>query len=115
MGLADLGVMCSGGATTTVYPTTMAEDVAYILGDSGSRFVFAEDDGQVEKLRTHRHDIPDVRLVVTFTGEAHSGDEEGDDWVISWPTWRPRAVRSGMPGRRWSTSGSTSSLPTTSR
>ena len=81
--LADLGVMCSGGATTTVYPTTMAEDVAYILGDSGSRFVFAEDDGQVEKLRTHRHDMPNVVKVIVFNGEAHSGDEEGDDWVIS--------------------------------
>ena len=81
--LADLGIMCAGGATTTVYPTTMAEDVAFILADSGSKFVFAEDDGQVEKLRTHRHDIPEVRKVITFTGEAHSGDEEGDDWVMS--------------------------------
>ena len=81
--LADLGVMCSGGATTTVYPTTMAEDVAFILADSGSRFVFAEDDGQVEKLRTHRHDMPNVVKVIVFNGEAHSGDEEGDDWVIS--------------------------------
>ena len=81
--LADLAVMCAGGATTTVYPTTMAEDVAFILSDSGSKVVFAEDDGQVEKLRTHRHDIPDVKKVITFSGEANSGDEEGDDWVIS--------------------------------
>jgi len=32
--LADLAVMCAAGATTTVYPTTNAEDTAYILGDS---------------------------------------------------------------------------------
>ena len=75
--------MCSGGATTTVYPTTIAEDVAFILSDSAARIVFAEDDGQVEKLRTHRGEIPEVMKVVTFSGEAHSGDEEGDDWVIS--------------------------------
>ena len=82
--LADLAVMCAGGATTTVYPTTIAEDVAYILSDSGVRVVFAEDDGQVEKLRTHRDAIPGVVRVITFTGEAHlTGDEEGDDWVIS--------------------------------
>jgi len=81
--LADLAIMCSGGATTTVYPTTIAEDVAFILSDSGARIVFAEDDGQVEKLRTHRGEIPEVMKVVTFSGEAHSGDEEGDDWVIS--------------------------------
>ena len=41
--LADLAVMCAGGATTTVYPSTMAEDVAYILSDSECRVVFAED------------------------------------------------------------------------
>ena len=45
--LADLAVMCAGGATTTVYPTTQHEDVAYILGDSESKVVFAEDAVQV--------------------------------------------------------------------
>src|SRR4051794_2005670 len=34
--IADLGVMCAGAATTTVYPTTEPEEAAYILGDSGS-------------------------------------------------------------------------------
>ena len=49
--LADLAIVCAGGATTTVYPTTIAEDVAYILEDSGSAIVFAEDAAQVAKLR----------------------------------------------------------------
>src|SRR4051812_18149419 len=31
--LADLAIMCAAGATTTVYPSTNAEDTAYILGD----------------------------------------------------------------------------------
>ena len=39
--LADLAVMCAGGATTTVYPSTMSSDVAYILADSECRVVFA--------------------------------------------------------------------------
>ncbi|MGN6251229.1 MAG: AMP-dependent synthetase/ligase [Marmoricola sp.] len=76
--LADLAVMCAGGATTTVYPSTMAEDVAYILADSGCRVVFAEDDGQVEKLRAHRSDLPELEKVVVFPGTATDGD-----WVIS--------------------------------
>ncbi len=79
--LADLAIMCAGGATTTVYPSTMAEDVAYILADSGSKVVFAEDDGQVEKLRQHRDEIPDVTQVVTF---AIGDDEEfEDEWIIT--------------------------------
>ena len=59
--LADLAVMCAGGATTTVYPSTHAEDVAYILADSECRVVFAEDDAQLAKLVEHRAELPDRR------------------------------------------------------
>ncbi|MGV1010075.1 MAG: AMP-dependent synthetase/ligase [Dermatophilaceae bacterium] len=79
--LADLAVMCAGGATTTVYPSTMAEDVAYILADSGSKVVFAEDDGQVEKLRRHRSEISDVVQIVTF--DVGDDEEFEDDWIIT--------------------------------
>ena len=48
---ADLAITCAGAATTTVYPTTSAEDVGLILADSASRIAFAEDDTQVAKLR----------------------------------------------------------------
>ena len=74
--LADLAVMCAGGATTTVYPSTNADDVAYILSDSESRIVFAEDAEQLAKLQAHRAEIPTVTKVVLFDGE---GD---GDWVI---------------------------------
>jgi long-chain acyl-CoA synthetase len=75
--LADLAIMCSGAATTTVYPSTNAEDTAYILADSDSRIVFAEDDKQVAKLTERRDDLPDLAKVVVFDG---AGD---GDWVIT--------------------------------
>ena len=53
--LADLAVMCAGAATTTVYPSTNAEDVAYILADSECRVVFAEDASQLQKLTDRRN------------------------------------------------------------
>ena len=74
--LADLAIMCAGAATTTVYPSTNADDTAYILGDSGCRIVFAEDDVQLGKLTSHREQIPDVTKVVTFDGASDG------DWVI---------------------------------
>jgi long-chain acyl-CoA synthetase len=73
---ADLAIMWAGGATTTVYPSTMAEDVAYILADSECRVVFAEDDSQVEKLRAHKSELPHLTKVVTFEGTPDG------DWVI---------------------------------
>ncbi len=72
--LADLAVMCAGGATTTVYPSTNADDTAYILSDSESRFVFAEDDEQIAKIASHRDELPALTTVITFDGTV-KGDE----------------------------------------
>ena len=56
--LADLAIMCAGAATTTVYPSTNAEDTAYILSDSECHVVFAEDDEQIAKLRRQQGRAP---------------------------------------------------------
>jgi long-chain acyl-CoA synthetase len=74
--LADFGILCAGAATTTVYPTTPADDVAFILRDAGTRMVFAEDDEQIAKLRDHRAELPGLTKVVTFDGTPDG------DWVI---------------------------------
>ncbi|AIY18124.1 AMP-binding protein [Pimelobacter simplex] len=76
--LADLAIMCAGGATTTVYPSTGGDDTAYILGDSESRIVFAEDESQLAKLRDHRAELPAVDKVVVFDAGLADGD-----WIIS--------------------------------
>ena len=108
--LADLAVMCAAGATTTVYPSTNAEDTAYILSDSECRVVFAEDDEQVAKLRDHRAELPHLAKVVTF-----DGTHGRDDWVIGLEDLgeprrhlprRARRTSSARPRRR---SGPTSS------
>ena len=52
--------MCAAGATTTVYPSSQPADVAFILSDSGAVVAFAEDDGQVAKLRAHRAELPEL-------------------------------------------------------
>ncbi len=74
--LADLAVMCAGAATTTVYPSTMADDVGYILADSECRVVFAEDDSQIAKLVERKAELPHLDKVVTFDGATDG------DWVI---------------------------------
>ena len=82
--LADLAIMTAGAATTTIYPTMLDADVAYIVADSGSRVVFAENDDQVRKLRDHRPELPDVLRVVTFDGPADETGADGQDgWVIT--------------------------------
>ncbi len=91
--IADLATMCSAGATTTIYPTTIADDVAFILADSGTKVVFAENAAQVVKLRSIRELIPGVGKVVVFDGP---GD---GDWVMTLDelSARGKEVLAGTP------------------
>ena len=75
--IADFAILAAGAATTTVYPTTNAEDVAFIVANSGSRIVIAEDQTQVDKLRERHEDLGAVEKVVVIDG---AGD---GDWVIT--------------------------------
>ncbi|MFC9238572.1 AMP-dependent synthetase/ligase [Streptomyces decoyicus] len=74
--VADLGILCAGAATTTVYPSTDADETAYILADSGTRLLFAEDAGQLAKVLAHRAELPALTAVVTF-GPVPASDDDG--------------------------------------
>ena len=78
--LCDLGILCAGGATTTVYPSSTAEDCAFILTDSESRFVFAEDASQVAKLRAYKQQMPRLEKVILIDGATESADK---GWVLT--------------------------------
>ncbi|MFG3017527.1 AMP-dependent synthetase/ligase [Streptomyces sp. NPDC048254] len=77
--LADLGILCAGAATTTVYPQTNAEESAFILSDSGSRVLIAEDAAQVAKAVEKRAELPELTHVVVIDP---AGVETGD-WVLT--------------------------------
>ncbi|MCQ1578759.1 AMP-dependent synthetase/ligase [Streptomyces parvus] len=82
--LVDLGVMCAGAATTTIYPSTNAEESAFILADSESRILIAEDAEQLAKARERRTELPDLAHVVVIDpagAEPAEGDPEG--WIIT--------------------------------
>ncbi|MBB1245367.1 long-chain fatty acid--CoA ligase [Streptomyces durbertensis] len=83
--LCDLGVLCAGAATTTIYPSTNAEETAYILADSQSRVLFAEDAEQLAKVRERRAELPDLRHVVVIdpNGEADGGADEPEGFVLT--------------------------------
>jgi long-chain acyl-CoA synthetase len=66
--IADLAIMCAGGATTTVYPTTEPEDAAYIVGDSGSKVLIAENPAQAAKVTGAI--LPGLTHIVLIDGPA---------------------------------------------
>ncbi len=67
--LADLAIMSAAGATTTIYPSTQHEDVCYVLADSQSKVVIAEDDLQVEKVVDHLDELPELLQIVQLDGK----------------------------------------------
>ncbi|MFD4346528.1 AMP-dependent synthetase/ligase [Streptomyces coelicoflavus] len=78
--LTDLGIMCAGAATTTVYPQTNADESAYILSDSESRVLIAEDAAQLAKAREKRAELPDLTHVVVIDA---AGADTSEDWILT--------------------------------
>ena len=92
--LADLAIMCAAGATTAIYPSTQHEDVRYILADSQSKMVVAEDDVQVGKILDHLDELPELINIVQVDGKVDHpkvigwGDLErlGREYLDAYPT-----------------------------
>ncbi|MET7652766.1 AMP-dependent synthetase/ligase [Streptomyces sp. NPDC005486] len=77
--LADLGIMCAGAATTTVYPQTNAEESAFILSDSDSKVLIAEDAAQLAKVVEKRAELPALTHVVVID----PAGVETADWILT--------------------------------
>ncbi|MFH0175772.1 AMP-dependent synthetase/ligase [Streptomyces cacaoi] len=77
--LADLGIMCAGAATTTVYPQTNADESAFILADSESKVLIAEDAAQLAKAVEKRAELPALTHVVVID----PAGVETSDWILT--------------------------------
>jgi long-chain acyl-CoA synthetase len=75
---ADIAILGAAGATTTIYPSNLAEECEYIINDSDTKYVFAENDEQVAKLSSVRAKLGNVKHVITFDGRPSA-----DGWVIT--------------------------------
>ena len=87
--------MCAGGATTRIYPNTHVEDVVFILADSGSRILFAEDADQAAKAANDWERLPDLIAIVVIDGP---GD---GDRIITMDTLRALGEQPRRPPIPW--------------
>ena len=63
---ADLAVLCSGAITVGIYPTASAAEMEHILGQSGCRLLFVENDELLEKMVDIRRKIGLPEKMVLF-------------------------------------------------
>ena len=65
----DLAVQCVGGVTSGVYTTDSAHQLAYLVNDSDSRFLFVENDEQLDKWLEIANETPGLTKVIVFDRE----------------------------------------------
>jgi long-chain acyl-CoA synthetase len=70
---ADMGILCAGGVSSGIYPTDSAVQVEYLVNDSRTKVIFAEDEEQLDKILSCRARCPSLQKIVVFDMEGLSG------------------------------------------
>jgi long-chain acyl-CoA synthetase len=63
---ADLGALGAAGVSNGIYPTDAPAQVEYLCADSGTVYLFVEDDEQLDKALEVRERLPGLRKIIVF-------------------------------------------------
>jgi long-chain acyl-CoA synthetase len=66
---ADMGILCAGGVSSGIYPTDSSAQVEYLINDSSTKVIFAEDEEQLDKILSCRSRCPTLQKIVVFDME----------------------------------------------
>ena len=69
----DLGVQCVGGICSGIYTTDSASQLEYLVNNSDTRFLFVENDEQLDKFLQVRNKMPGLTKVVILDPEGLHG------------------------------------------
>ena len=73
----DMGVLGARAISVPIYPSSTLEDIAYILNNSGARFICVENEQLLEKLSTlssgGKNLIPGVEKIIMIDSSASGG------------------------------------------
>ena len=69
----DLAVLSVGGICNGIYPTDAASQVHYLCSDSRTRYLFVENDEQLDKYLEVRDSLTDLRQVIVYDMEGLAG------------------------------------------
>jgi len=72
----DSGARCMGMIGNGAYPTSSPEQLRYVLNDSGTRIVVAENEEQIDKLMAVRADCPALLRIVVIDQKGLRGFED---------------------------------------
>jgi len=87
----DFGAAIAGAISVPIYHSSTAEEIRYILDNSGAVVAVVEDAKQLAKVRDGRARLPRLRHVIVIDGE---GDGE---WALSFAQLVARGKQGGNP------------------
>lgn len=109
--ILDLAILAAGARTVPIYETNSAEQVKFVLGDSGSVLVIAETDAHAGKIEHLTDELPALREVLRIEG---SGAPALDELAEAGKSVDPKqlderlaAIRASDPATFVYTSGTT--------
>jgi long-chain acyl-CoA synthetase len=66
--ILDFAILAIGAVTVPIYETSAAEQIRFVLADSGAVVAFAETDAHAETIEQLRGELPDLRTVLRIDG-----------------------------------------------
>ncbi len=69
----DFGVLCAAGVSTGIYPTDSPAQVEYLINDCDAKYLFVEDEEQLDKILAVRERTPGLRKIIVFELEGLRG------------------------------------------
>ncbi len=78
----DMGTIGAGGISSGVYTTDSAAQVKYLVNDSATKFYFAENEEQLDKILEVRSECPTLKQIIVYDMEGLN--DFHDDQVISY-------------------------------
>lgn len=65
----DMGIQTCGGITTGIYTTDASKQVEYILNDSSTKYLFVENEEQLDKYLEVRESVSQITKVIVYDPE----------------------------------------------
>ncbi|MFM8631658.1 MAG: AMP-binding protein [Betaproteobacteria bacterium] len=80
--LADLATLSAAAATVGVYPTDSPQQLSYVINDSSARFIFVEDEEQLDKALSVMGECPSLGHVIVMDEKGLSNYQH--ERVLGW-------------------------------
>ena len=87
----DMGTLCAGGITNGIYITDSPGQVEFIVDDSGTRFFFAENEEQLDKILEVRARCPQLVKIIVYDMDGLHAFQ--DEQVLSFAELLERGAR----------------------